>query len=138
MSFKNPRDLIAVISVIAALMAGTVLLGGYANSKPAEATYEAPIKACQALGGGCPMMAGSATCPKMMVAQAESTGCSGMPCMTGCPKPCCAGENAEGCCDNPCPFPCPKPCCAEDGPMGCCGTAGAAGCPMTALETAAE
>lgn len=121
MSFKNPKNLIVVISVIAALMAGTVLLGGYANSKPAD--NEAPVKACQGNMAGCPMMT-----------QMASTDGSGTPCTTGCPKPCCAGENAEGCCENPCPIPCPKPCCAEDGPKGCCGMDGMTGCPMTAAE----
>ena len=113
MSFKYPKNVIVGVSVIAALLAATVLLGGYANSKPADA--EAPVIACQASGAGCPMMA----------MQADSTGCSKTPCAEGCPKPCCAGENAEGACDNPCPIPCPKPCCAEE---GCCGTAEAKGC----------
>jgi len=36
MSIKNPKNLIAVVGVIAALMAGTVLLGGYANSNAAD------------------------------------------------------------------------------------------------------
>ena len=36
MSIKNPKNLIVVISAVAALMGGTVLLGGYANSKPAD------------------------------------------------------------------------------------------------------
>ena len=86
MSFKNPKNLIVIVSVVAALLAGTVLLGGYANSKPAD--NEAPVKACQAKGNaaGCQMMA----------AQAESTGCTKTPCTAGCPKPCCVGENAEG------------------------------------------
>jgi len=122
MSFKYPKNVIVGVSVVAALLAATVLLGGYANSKPADT--QAPVKACQASGAGCPMMA----------MQAESTGCPKTPCITGCPKPCCAGENAEGVCDNPCPIPCPKPCCAEDAPKGCCGMAGATGCPMTAAE----
>lgn len=136
MSFKNPRNMIAVVSVIAALMAGTVLLGGYANSKPAEATYDAPIKACQGGMGGCPMMAQTASFPKMMAAQADSEGCSGTPCTTGCPKPCCAGGDDEGICENPCPFPCPKPCCVED---GFCGMAGKTGCcPVSASETPVE
>ncbi|HUT45520.1 MAG TPA: hypothetical protein VMX36_04510 [Sedimentisphaerales bacterium] len=129
MSFKNPKNLIVVVSVVAALLAGTVLLGGYAISKPADT--EAPVKACQATGSGCPMMAASAGCPKM-----ADAGQTGMPCTTCCPKPCCAGGNADGICDNPCPIPCPKPCCAEE---GCCGMAGTTGCcPMTAVETAVE
>lgn len=132
MSAKNQKNLIVVVSVAAALLAGTILLGGYANSAPAG--NEAPAKACQAKGNmaGCPMITQTATssCTKMMAAQAESTGCSGTPCTTGCPKPCC-GE--EGCCETPCPIPCPKPCCAEE---GCCGTAEKAGCcPMTAAQT---
>jgi len=136
MSFKNPKNLIAVVSLVAALLAGTVLIGGYANSNAAE--NEAPVKACQGKMAGCPMTAQTASCPKMMGAQAEMAGCSGTPCTEGCPKPCCAAGDAEGICENPCPFPCPKPCCAEDGPKGCCGTAGATGCPMTATKTAAE
>ena len=132
MSVKYPKNVIVVVGVLAALLGATVLLGGYANSSPAG--NEAPAKACQAEGGMacCPMMAQTASCPKMMAAQAESTDGSGMPCMTGCPKPCCAGENAEGICDNPCPIPCPKPCCEEG---GCCGSTG---CPMTAAETAVQ
>ena len=137
MSFKNPKNLIVVVSVVAALMAGTVLLGGYAKSNATD--NEAPVKACQATAseGCCPSMANTAAFAQVTGDVQTATGCSGTPCKTGCPKPCCAGENAEGC-DNPCPIPCPKPCCAEDGPKGCCGTAGATGCPMTAAKTAAE
>ena len=138
MSFKNPRNLIVVVSVVAALMAGTVLLGGYANSNAAGTDTETPMKACQSSGGGCPMMANSDAFAQVSGDVQTATGCSGTPCTTGCPKPCCADENAEGCCDNPCPIPCPKPCCAEDVPKGCCGTAGATGCPMTAAKTAAQ
>ena len=127
MSFKNPRNLIVVVSVIAALMAGTVLLGGYASSKPADNV--APAKACQGNMGGCPMMGNSAAFAQVSGDVQTATGCSGTPCTMGCPKPCCAGGDADGVCDNPCPIPCPKP---------CCGTAGATGCPMTAAKTAAE
>ena len=115
MSYKNPRNLIVVFSVIAALMAGTVLLGGYANSKAAE--NEAPVKACQGKMSGCPMtaqVAQTASCPKM----AAQTACDKTPCATECPKPCCV-EN--GCCEEPCP----KPCCDEG---GCCAEAEKAGC----------
>ena len=134
MSAKNQKNLIVVVSVVAALLAGTVLLGGYANSNAAD--NEAPVKACQAKMAGCPMTTQTASCPKMMAAQADSAGCSGTPCNTGCPKPCCAGGDTEGCCENPCPIPCPKPCCAEE---GCCGMAEKAGCcPMTATETAVQ
>jgi len=135
MSFKNPKNLIVVVSVVAALLAGTVLLGGYANIKSTD--NEAPAKGCQASGstGCCPSMAKSAPNSTVFAlvsgeVQTETeSGCSGTPCATGCPKPCCAGENAEGCCDNPCPIPCPKP---------CCGTSGSTGCPMTAEKTAVQ
>ncbi len=134
MSFKNPKNLIVVVSVVAALLAGTVLLGGYAYSNAAD--NEAPAKGCQASGstGCCPSMANSAPNSTVFAlvsgeVQTETeSGCSGTPCATGCPKPCCAGENAEGC-DNPCPIPCPKP---------CCGTSGSTGCPMTAAKTAVQ
>ena len=116
MSFKYPKNVIVGVSVIAALLAATVLLGGYANSKPADA----------AKVGCCPATGKMAACPQMAAMQSESTGCTKTPCTEVCPKPCCA---EEGCCEDPCPIPCPKPCCAEG---GCCGTAGATGCPMTA------
>jgi hypothetical protein len=131
MSFKYPKNVIVGVGVVAALLAVTVLLGGYANSKPAST--EAPANV-----GCCPAMGKMAECPQMMAMQAETTGCPRTPCAEGCPKPCCAGENAEGVCDNPCPIPCPKPCCAEDAPQGCCGTAGATSCPMTAAEADVE
>ena len=122
MSFKNPKSLILVVSAVAALMAATVLLGGYAGSNAAATDSEAPVKACKASGdmAGCPMMA----------AQSESTGCS--------EKPCCSEKPAEGCCEKPCAEDCEKPCCAEKPAEGCCGTAGATGCPMTAAKTAAQ
>ncbi len=107
MSFKYPKNVIVGVSIVAALLAATVLLGGYASSQSADT--EAPVKQ-----GCCPATGKMAACPQMAAMQAESTGCPKTPCMMGCPKPCCAGENAEGCCDNPCPIPCPKPCCAED------------------------
>jgi hypothetical protein len=117
MSIRYPKNVIVGFSVVAALLAATVLLGGYANSN--QATTDSPAMACQASGTGCPMMASSAANPQMMATQAEST---------DCPKPCCAGEKVEGACDNPCPIPCPKPCCTEDAPKGCYGAAEAAGC----------
>ena len=114
MSFKNPKNLIVVVSVLAALMAGTVLLGGYANSKPADS--EAPVKACQGKMTGCPIMAASE--------QAAS---------------CCAEKQANGTCEMPCPVDCPKSCCAGTPAEGCCGTAEKAGCCAAgAEETAAQ
>jgi hypothetical protein len=136
MSFKYPKNVIVIFSVVAALLGATVLLGGYANSKPADTQAPTKVGCCPASGTGCPMMAASVECPKMTAAQVASTDDSGTPCTTSCPKPCCAGENAEGYCDNPCPIPCPKPCCAEG---GCCVTAEKAGCcPTSAAETATK
>ena len=106
MNFKNQKNLMVMISVVAALLTGTVLLGAYAGIKPAGTGSESTVK-----------------------------GCNGTPCTTECPKPCCSEKSAEGC-DNPCPIPCPKPCCAEDAPKGCCGTAETTGCcaAKTAIE----
>lgn len=115
MNIKYPKNVIVTFSVIAALLGATVLLGGYANSKPVAT--ESP-----ATHGCCPAMGQMSGCPQMMAAQTESTGCSKTPCTEVCPKPCC---EKEGCCDDPCPIPCPKPCCAEG---GCCVKAEAKGC----------
>ena len=117
MSIKYPRNVIVGVSVTAVLLAATVLIGGYATSKPADTT--APSKQ-----GCCPAMGNMAACPQMTAMQAESTGCDKTPCTEDCPKPCCAGENAEGACGNSCP----KPCCAKEAPQGCCGTAETQGC----------
>lgn len=123
MSFKYPKNVIVGVSIVAALLGATVLLGGYANIKPA--VMQAPTKGCPASGSCCPGMAQTASYQATMAAQMASTDDSG----TSCPKPCCAGDPAEGC-DNPCP----KPCCADEAPKGCCGTAEATGCPMSAAE----
>ena len=129
MSRMFAKNLIVGVSVvIVVLLATTILLGGYAIIKPADAETTAKVGCCPASGAGCPMMASSAANTQMMAMQAESTDCPKTPCKEDCPKPCCAGEKAEGACDNPCPVPCPKPCCAEDAPKGCCGEAEAAGC----------
>ena len=121
MSIKYPKNVVVGVSVVAALLAATVLFGGFAGSQATNA--EAPEKV-----GCCPVTSKVGTCPKMAAAKAESTDCTKTPCTEGCPKPCCAGEDTEGVCDNPCPIPCPKPCCAEDAPKGCCGTTEAKGC----------
>lgn len=131
MSFKNPKKLIVVGVVVAALLAGTVLLGGYAISNAAVSDTEAPVKACQATesSGCCPAIANTAansTVFALVSGEVQTaTDSSGTPSTTDCPKPCC-GED------------CPKPCCEEKPAEGCCGTAEATGCPMTAAKTAAE
>ena len=129
MSFKYPKNVIYGVSVVAALMAATVLLGGYANNKTAAA--EDPVKQ-----GCCPVTGKMIACPQMMPVEAKSTDCNKTPCTEGCPKPCCTGENDEGVCDNPCPIPCPKPCCAENTSKGCCGMADSTGC--RAVEAVAQ
>ncbi|MHC4126430.1 MAG: hypothetical protein ACYSRR_08275 [Planctomycetota bacterium] len=135
MSFKNPKNLIVVVGVVAALMAGTVLLGGYVVGQSADT--EAPVKTCQASDskGCCPSMANSAAFATVSGDVPIATGCTKMPCTEGCQKPCCA-EDSDGCCEKPCPIPCPKPCCAEDTPKGCCGTTKAKG--GCAIEAAAQ
>lgn len=135
MSFKNPKKLIVVGVVVAALLAGTVLLGGYAISNAAVSDTEAPVKACQATesSGCCPAKANAeantaanSTVFALVSGEVQTaTDSSGTPSTTDCPKPCC-GED------------CPKPCCEEKPAEGCCGTAEATGCPMTAAKTAAE
>jgi hypothetical protein len=114
MGFKNPKNLIVVISAAAALLAATVLLSGYANSKASEE----PVITCQATGC-CPASARIASYQATTAAQMASTDISGTPCITVCPKPCCAENPYDGCCDNPCPIPCPKPCCEKAGSTVC-------------------
>lgn len=106
MNIKYPKNVIVGFGAVAALLAATVLLGGYANSK--STVTEAPVKAecCQVAGTGCPMMASTDANPQIMAVQADST---------DCPK-------------TPCTEDCPKPCCAEDAPKGCYGSAETAGC----------
>lgn len=116
MSLGNHRNLVIVVGVVVALLAATALLAGYANIVPAGSDADSQVKACQAKGGGagCPMMAGSATCPKLSAAD----------------------QAATGCCPTPCPIPCPKPCCAGQAEGGCCGTSTPAGCCAGATESA--
>lgn len=111
MSIKYPKNVIVGVSIVAALLGATVLLGGYANIKPAVTDSQAPVKACQASGSFCPAMAQPAS-QAMAAAQMVSTDHSGKPCTTVCPKPCCA----------------------DDAPKGCCGASEPTECPMSAAE----
>ena len=137
MSLRNHRNLVIVVGVVVALLAATVLLGGYANIVPAGSDADSQAKGCPAAAGKacCPMSGGSAVCPKVSADQQAQTGSAGTPCVAGCPKPCCA-EQAEGCCPTPCPIPCPKPCCVVEAGEGCCGTSGPAACCAGLAETA--
>ena len=121
MGFKYPKKVIAGVGIVAFLLAATVLLSGYANSRAAEE----PIITCQGPGSCCAATAQTASCPKVAAAEMASTDGAVRPCTTGCPKPCCAGEAVEGC-DNPCPIPCPRPCCEK---------AGTTDCPMAGAES---
>ena len=121
MGFKYPKKVIAGVGIVAVLLAATVLLSGYANSRAAEE----PIITCQGPGSCCAATAQTASCPKVAAAEMASTDGAVRPCTTGCPKPCCAGEAVEGC-DNPCPIPCPRPCCEK---------AGTTDCPMAGAES---
>lgn len=116
MKFKYPRNVVIGAIAVTALMAATVLFGGFANTKPAVNDSEAPAIACQASGSCCPAMAQTTSFQAMAAAQSESTDASNTAFAEDCPKPCCA-KAAGQCPDNPCP----KPCCGDDAPKGCCG-----------------
>lgn len=109
MSAKNQKSLIVVGGVVAALLAATVLLGGYARLAPASVESNATAGTCT----GCPMVPGIA-CATAVADETEQT----------CPKaqaePCCAQDPPQDCCGQPCPKDCPKPCCAEKQDTGCC------------------
>ena len=127
MSYKNQKSLVVVASIVAALLAGTVLLGGYAKSVPAKSETDSPMQAT----GCCPMMGaqaaqeGEVSCPQAAKASFN---------VDACPM-----ERTESCCEEnppqePCPADCPKPCCAKEAATsGCADSADAAGacCPAT-------
>lgn len=121
MSIKNQKNVIIVAGVVTALLAGTVLLGGYAKFVPAKQRASSPVQA----EGCCPTMGpqaaqeGTVSCPYM--AQAASKA-----------EPCCAEEGKENDCGKTCPPDCPKPCCAkETASSSCASSTDAAGscCP---------
>ncbi len=131
MSFKNQKSLVVVGCVVAALLAGTVLLGGYAKSVPAKPETDSPMQA----KGCCPMMGaqaaqdGEASCPGMAKAEFNIEACP-----MGQTEACCAKEPSQDSSGKPCPPDCPKPCCAkETATSGCADSTDAAGacCPAT-------
>ena len=126
MSARNQKNLIVVGSVIAALLAGTVLLGGYAKLAPAKLESNIEAKGCP----GCPMVQG-ATSQAYLAENAEAS-CPGQAmaafnpetCPAGRTEPCCAEDAPKDCSAEPCPPDCPKPCCAEQvEAAGCCPVA---------------
>ena len=103
MSLKTPQSLLIIGAVVAALLAGTILLGGYANIVPCKFYAASQSKAGQAPccpAENCPDKC-CITCP-----QAEN-------CPDACCKDCCP-KVAEGCCPKEAEGCCPaeaKPCC---------------------------
>jgi len=133
MSQKNQKNLIIVGGVVVALLVGSVLLGGFTKSEPAETETTPAVGACPASGcGGCPTAkADSATCAMASDGEKAEGSCCGKPCPPDCPKPCCAEEAPVGCCGEP------KPCCPSGPPAGCCGEPKTTAC-CDAEEAAAQ
>ncbi len=94
MSLKTPKNLLIIGAVVAALLAGTILLGNYANILAACSDTGSQAEASQATD--------QTSCP---MAKACPLGSDAKACPLGCTKPCCA-EKAEGCCPAEA-----KPCC---------------------------
>jgi hypothetical protein len=137
MGAKNRKNLIVVGGVVAALLAATVLLGGYAKSVPAKSETSSQSQAVTC----CPMMGvqaaqeGEASCPHLAKAAFDAESCP-----MGRTEPCSAEEGQKNCCGKPCPPDCPKPCCAKEATAsGCADLTGAAGaCCPAATDTATK
>ena len=132
MSYKNQKSLFVVAGVVAALLAGTVLLGGYAKSVPAfKPQTDSPMQA----KGCCPMMAAqTAQDAEVSCPQAAKASFNVDACPMGRTEACCEENPPQDCCGKPCPADCPKPCCAKEAAAsGCAASADAAGacCPAT-------
>ena len=132
MSARAQKNLIVVGGVIAALLAGTVLLGGYAKFAPAQLESNVEAEGCS----GCPMVQGAA-CGAYFAENTEESASSQVAaafnpetCPAGHTEPCCVEDPSKDCCGEPCPPDCPKPCCAEQ--------TQAAGCCPVATETASK
>lgn len=122
MSVKTKSNLLIIGAVAAALLAGTVLLAGYANILPGRSGTQ--TKTCQA-GGSTPFgvveaKACSAVKAQSACAQKAGAGFDAKDCPLGCTEPCCAGETPPECCPKACPPDCTKPCCAVEATPGCC------------------
>lgn len=129
MSLGKQKNLIIFGAVVAALLAGSVLVAGYANILPGRAKADEQVKACP-LGGA------AVTC----AAKAETAGFAQVVAATQAdlPQACCGAVKPAGACCNPgadcdscekparycgepCPPGCPKPCCPLGAPKVCCG-----------------
>ncbi len=120
MSLKNPKNLLIIGAVIVALLAGTVLLAGYANILPARSGSQA--KTCPASGGtSCPMAkAVFAENAEVTCAQKAAAGFDAEACPLGRTEPCCATDTTESLCEKTCPLDNTKPCCAGEAAASCC------------------
>ncbi len=132
MSASTQKNVIVVGGVIVALLAATVLLGGYAKFAPAKLESNVGAEGCS----GCPMVQGAA-CGAYLARNTEASASSQATaafnpetCPAGRTEPCCAEDPPQDCCGKPCPADCPKPCCAKQ--------AEAAGCCPMATETASK
>ncbi len=109
MSIKANRNLIIVVSIAVALLAGTVLLASFSsNVKPAVITSSPKADA-----GTCPM---------------AKTALNAETCPAGRTEPCCAEEGQASECEKACAEDCTKPCCAKEETGGCPMQAESSGC----------
>ena len=127
MSLKNPQNLLIIGAVVAALLAGTILLGNYANILPADSDSGAQTEA-QNVKAGCPREAAAGfdakTCP---LGRTE-------PCCAEEGEGCCCPKKAEGCCPKVAEGCCPKiaeGCCPAEA-EGCCPAEAEGCCPAEA------
>ena len=139
MSLKNPQYLLIIGAVVAALLAGTILLGSYTNILPAGSDTGPQAEA--------PPATEQTSCPiaKARLAEAQNVkaGCpreaaagfDAKTCPLGRTEPCCA-EEGEGCCPKIAEGCCPKiaeGCCPKEA-EGCCPKEAASGCPKEAAS----
>ena len=129
MSLKAPQNLLIIGAVVAALLAGTILLGNYASILPAGSQTEAGQTTCQT---SCPA---AKTCPSETqnvtsgCPQEAAAGFDAKTCPLGRTEPCCAEEDKGCCCPKKAEGNCPK--IAE----GCCPKIAADCCPKVAASS---
>lgn len=118
MSLKSPQNLLIIGAVVAALLAGTILLGNYANILPACSDTGSQAEAAQATG--------QTSCPiaKAHLAEAQN--------VKVCPREDAAGFDAKAC-----PLGRTEPCCVEEA-EGCCPKEAEGCCPVKAESSCTE
>ena len=104
MSLGKQKNLIIIAAVGTALLAGTVLLGGYL---PGTADTDEQVKACASGDAGVTCAAKTDAAAFPQVAATTDTAPA---------KPCCAAEKPEGACEKPATGCCEKP----EAAAGCC------------------